>query len=97
MFLPKRTNGKPYIISRRISQSQVFLMKNGGLKMLPGNVMTDTMMSIDPVDYGIILISSVIILLIFPVLLYWGWKKGQFKDLEEAKFRMLEMEEENGN
>jgi cbb3-type cytochrome oxidase maturation protein len=72
-------------------------MKSGGPKMLPGNVMTDTMMSIDPVDYGIILISSVIILLIFPVLLYWGWKKGQFKDLEEAKFRMLEMEEENGN
>jgi cbb3-type cytochrome oxidase maturation protein len=65
--------------------------------MLPGNAMTDTIMSIDPADYGIILISSVIILLIFPVLLYWGWKKGQFRDLEEAKYRMLEMEDENGN
>jgi len=65
--------------------------------MLPGNEMTGTMMTIDPVDYTIILISSIIILLIFPIILYWGWKKGQFRDLEEAKFRMLEMEEENGN
>jgi cbb3-type cytochrome oxidase maturation protein len=72
-------------------------MKNGGPKMLPGDMMTDTMMSIDPGDYTIILISSVIILLIFPILLYWGWKKGQFKDLEEAKYRMIEMEDENGN
>ena len=65
--------------------------------MLAGNVMTDTMISIDPGDYTIILISSVIILLIFPILLYWGWKKGQFEDIEEAKFAMLEMEDENGN
>lgn len=65
--------------------------------MLPGNVMTDTMMFIDPADYAIILISSVIILLIFPILLCWGWKKGQFKDMEEAKYRMIEMEEENGH
>lgn len=64
--------------------------------MLPDNVMTDSMMSIDPADYAIILIASVIILFIFPILLYWGWKKGQFKDLEEAKYRMIEMEEENG-
>jgi cbb3-type cytochrome oxidase maturation protein len=91
------TDGRLYIISRKISLIQVFLIINGGLKMLPGNVMTDTIMSIDPADYTIILISSVIILLIFPILLYWGWKKGQFKDMEEAKFRMLEMEEENGN
>ncbi|HEX7575035.1 MAG TPA: cbb3-type cytochrome oxidase assembly protein CcoS [Candidatus Methanoperedens sp.] len=60
--------------------------------MLPGD-----MMNIDPTDYAIILISSIIILLIFPILLYWGWKKGQFKDLEEAKYRMIEMEKENGN
>jgi len=65
--------------------------------MLPGDMMTDTMMIIDPTDYAIILISSVIILLIFPILLYWGWKKGQFRDLEEAKYRMIEMEDENGN
>ena len=52
-------------------------------------------MSIDPVDYSMILVASVIILLIFPYLLYWGWKKGQFKDIEEAKYRMIEMEEEN--
>jgi len=63
--------------------------------MLPNHVMTDTMMSIDPADYVIILISSVIILLIFPILLYWGWRKGQFKDIEEAKYRMIELEEEN--
>jgi len=63
--------------------------------MLPNHVMTDTMMSIDPADYVIILISSVIILLIFPILLYWGWRKGQFKDIEEAKYRMIKLEEEN--
>jgi len=22
--------------------------------------------------------------------LIWGWKKGQFKDIEEAKYKMLE-------
>ena len=65
--------------------------------MLPGDVMADTMMTIDPADYAIILISSVIILLIFPILLYWGWKKGQFKDIEEAKYRMIEMEDENAH
>ncbi|VVB50595.1 Cytochrome oxidase maturation protein cbb3-type [uncultured archaeon] len=61
--------------------------------MLPDHVMTGTV--IDPADYTIILIASVIILLIFPALLYWGWKKGQFKDIEEAKYRMIEMEDEN--
>lgn len=24
------------------------------------------------------------------VMLIWGWKRGQFKDIEEAKYRMLE-------
>jgi len=24
------------------------------------------------------------------VLLVWGWKRGQFRDIEEAKYRMLE-------
>jgi nitrogen fixation-related uncharacterized protein len=24
------------------------------------------------------------------VLLIWGWKTGQFKNIEEAKYRMLE-------
>lgn len=23
-------------------------------------------------------------------MLVWGWKRGQFKDIEEAKYRMLE-------
>lgn len=23
-------------------------------------------------------------------LLFWGWKSGQFKDIEEPKYRMLE-------
>jgi len=70
---------------------------NGGLEMLTDHMMTGGSMFIDTGDYSIILISSVIILLIFPILLYWGWKKGQFKDIEEAKFAMLEMEEENGH
>jgi len=65
--------------------------------MLPDHVMTEAVMSIDPADYTIILIASVIILLIFPALLYWGWKKGQFKDIEEAKYRMIEMEDENAH
>lgn len=25
--------------------------------------------------------------------LIWGWKRGQFKDIEEAKYRMLEERE----
>jgi cbb3-type cytochrome oxidase maturation protein len=24
------------------------------------------------------------------IMLVWGWKRGQFKDIEEAKYRMLE-------
>ena len=24
------------------------------------------------------------------VMLIWGWKRGQFKDIEEAKYRMME-------
>jgi cbb3-type cytochrome oxidase maturation protein len=24
------------------------------------------------------------------VLMIWGWKRGQFRDIEEAKYRMLE-------
>ena len=27
------------------------------------------------------------------ILLIWGWKKGQFKDVEEAKYKMLEERE----
>ncbi|MDO8727603.1 MAG: cbb3-type cytochrome oxidase assembly protein CcoS [Candidatus Methanoperedens sp.] len=59
--------------------------------------MTDGIMPGDPsmsTDYLIILIASVVILVIFPILLYWGWRKGQFKDIEEAKYRMIEMEDE---
>jgi len=66
--------------------------------MLGDHMMSDGIMPGDPLmslDYLIILIASVVILIIFPILLYWGWKKGQFKDIEEAKYRMLEMEEEH--
>ena len=24
------------------------------------------------------------------IMLVWGWKRGQFKDIEEAKYKMLE-------
>lgn len=65
--------------------------------MLSDTMMTGRSMSIDPIDYTIILIASAVILLIFPVLLYWGWHKGQFKDIEDAKYRMIEMEEENAD
>ncbi len=51
----------------------------------------------ESLDYQIILIASVIILIIFPILLIWGWRKGQFKDIEEAKYRMIEMEDEHAN
>ena len=75
-------------------------MKNGGSDMLGDHVMSDGLMPVDPsmsLDYQIILIASVIILIIFPILLIWGWRKGQFKDIEEAKYRMIEMEEEHAN
>lgn len=65
--------------------------------MLGDHIMTDGIMPGDPsmsTDYLIILIASVVILVIFPILLYWGWRKGQFKDIEEAKYRMIEMEDE---
>ncbi len=65
--------------------------------MLADHIMTGEAMSINTADYSIILIASVIILLIFPAILYWGWRKGQFRDIEEAKYRMIEMEEENGS
>jgi len=88
-------DGKQYIMPRRIFPRLVFLKRNGGPEMLSGHVMTDGSMSIYYTDYTIILIASVIILLIFPALLYWGWRKGQFNDMEEAKYRMIELEEEN--
>ncbi|PWB53663.1 MAG: hypothetical protein C3F06_05985 [Candidatus Methanoperedenaceae archaeon] len=91
------TDGKPYIISRRIFQNLAFSKQNGGLEMLADHLMTGEAMSINTADNSIILIASVIILLIFPAILYWGWRKGQFRDIEEAKYRMIEMEEENGS
>jgi cbb3-type cytochrome oxidase maturation protein len=27
------------------------------------------------------------------ILFIWGWKRGQFRDIEEAKYRMLEERE----
>ncbi len=68
--------------------------------MLGDHVMSDGPMPGDPsmaLDYQIILIASVVILVIFPILLYWGWRKGQFKDVEEAKYRMIEMEDEHAD
>ncbi len=68
--------------------------------MLGDHVMSEGFMPGDismSLDYQIILIASVIILIIFPVLLIWGWRKGQFKDIEEAKYRMIEMEEEHAD
>ena len=65
--------------------------------MLGDHIMTDGLMPGDPLmslDYLIILFASVVILIVFPILLYWGWRKGQFKDIEEAKYRMIEMEDE---
>jgi cbb3-type cytochrome oxidase maturation protein len=66
--------------------------------MLADNSMMDgSMMSLDPsmsLDYQIILIASVVILLVFPLLMLWGWRKGQFKDIEDAKFRVIEQEED---
>lgn len=62
------------------------------------NMMDGSMVSLDPsmsLDYQIILIASVVILLIFPLLLLWGWRKGQFKDIEDAKYRVIENEEDH--
>lgn len=60
--------------------------------MLSQEMLNESGMSM---DYQIILIASAIILLIYPAMLLWGWWKGQFKDIEEAKYRVLEMEEED--
>ena len=68
--------------------------------MLGDHVISDGVMQADPsmaLDYQIILIASVMILIVFPILLIWGWRKGQFKDIEEAKYRMIEMEDEYAN
>ena len=62
--------------------------------MLSQEMLNESGMSM---DYQIILIASAIILLIYPAMLLWGWWKGQFKDIEEAKYRVLEMEEEDAN
>jgi cbb3-type cytochrome oxidase maturation protein len=97
MYCQRKTGGKQYIISRRISLSLAFLKKNGGLEMLD-NMMDGSMVSLDPsmsLDYQIILIASVVILLIFPLLMLWGWRKGQFKDIEDAKYRVIENEEDH--
>lgn len=62
------------------------------------NMMDGSMVSLDPsmsLDYQIILIASVVILLIFPLLMLWGWRKGQFKDIEDAKYRVIENEEDH--
>lgn len=65
--------------------------------MLADNsIMDGSMMSLDTamsLDYQIILIASVVILLIFPLLMLWGWKKGQFKDIEDARYMAIENEE----
>lgn len=50
-----------------------------------------------PVDYQIILAASLIILLIYPAMLLWGWLKGQYEDIEEAKYRVIEMEEQDAD
>ncbi|KXS43696.1 MAG: Cytochrome oxidase maturation protein cbb3-type [Methanolobus sp. T82-4] len=35
-------------------------------------------------------IFSICLFLIFLGFFIWGWKSGQFEDIEEAKYRMLE-------
>jgi cbb3-type cytochrome oxidase maturation protein len=49
------------------------------------------------IDYQIILAASLIILLIYPAMLLWGWLKGQYEDIEEAKYRVIEMEEQDAD
>jgi len=65
---------EPYIISRRIFSEQVFLKEKWRSKC--SNQWDRHNESIDPADYVISLISSVIILLIFPILLYWDGEKA---------------------
>ena len=49
------------------------------------------------VDYQIILVASAIILLIYPAMLLWGYLKGQYEYIEEAKYRIIEMEEQDAD
>jgi nitrogen fixation-related uncharacterized protein len=39
------------------------------------------------------LIWLVFVILTAIVLLIWGWRRGQFKNVEEAKYKMLEDKE----
>lgn len=38
-------------------------------------------------------ITSLAVFAVFAGLFIWGWVTGQFRDVEEPKYRMLEMEE----
>lgn len=46
-----------------------------------------------PLGMWVVFGWMVLVALIGVAFLIWGWKQGQFEDIEEAKYRMLEDKE----
>jgi nitrogen fixation-related uncharacterized protein len=49
-----------------------------------------------PLGMWAFLLWMILVTLVGIVLLVWGWKTGQFRNIEEAKYRMLEDREPEG-
>ena len=49
-----------------------------------------------PLGLWAFLLWMIFVTLTGVVLLAWGWRTGQFRDVEEAKYRMLEDREPEG-
>jgi cbb3-type cytochrome oxidase maturation protein len=43
-----------------------------------------------PIGMWVVVGWMAFVILTGVIMLIWGWKRGQFKDIEEAKYRMME-------
>lgn len=43
-----------------------------------------------PIGLWVVVGWMLFVILTGVIMLVWGWKRGQFKDIEEAKYKMLE-------
>ena len=43
-----------------------------------------------PIGLWVVVGWMLFVILTGVIMLVWGWKRGQFKDIEEAKYTMLE-------
>ena len=44
-----------------------------------------------PIGMWVVVGWMAFVILTGVIMLIWGWKRGQFKDIEEAKYRMMEV------